>query len=662
MIAELGHFSLILAFCLALVLALVPLWGAWRNNSAAMALAPGLAMGQLVFVSISFACLATAFLQDDFSVALVASNSNSLLPVWYKFCALWGNHEGSLLLWVQFLVLWTAAVALFSRGLPLLMLSRVLSVMGFIAVGFLSFSLFTSNPFERLLPGIPVDGRDLNPLLQDPGMIFHPPLLYMGYVGFSVAFAFAIAALLGGRLDAAWARWSRPWTNVAWAFLSLGIMLGSWWAYYELGWGGWWFWDPVENASFMPWLAGTALLHSLAVTEKRGLFKSWTVLLAIFAFSLSLVGTFLVRSGVITSVHAFATDPARGLFILIFLGIVVGASLTLYALRAPAVNSRVRFEWLSREMLLLINNIIFLVATLTVLFGTLFPLLMDALGKGKYSVGPPYFNAVFVPLMALLIPFMGIGPVSRWKRDTASRWKAELLLPALASLVCGLTLPLVHNAPYNPWVALALVLALWLVLGMVRDLWQRLRSTTDWRRGLRRIPASYWGMVLAHIGFALTVTGAVATSQYSIEHDLKMAPGQSETLAGYHFQFVGLEQVQGPNYVADEARFVISRDGREVARLAPQKRHYLVGRSMMTEAAIDAGLFRDLYVAMGEAVGDSGAWAIRLHYKPMVRWLWLGAIFMAVGGFMTVVDKRYRQRVRRSRTPAITGAADGVQA
>ncbi|MFV0477372.1 MAG: heme lyase CcmF/NrfE family subunit [Parahaliea sp.] len=662
MIAELGHFSLILAFCLALVLALVPLWGAWRNNSAAMALAPGLAMGQLVFVSISFACLATAFLQDDFSVALVASNSNSLLPVWYKFCALWGNHEGSLLLWVQFLVLWTAAVALFSRGLPLLMLSRVLSVMGFIAVGFLSFSLFTSNPFERLLPGIPVDGRDLNPLLQDPGMIFHPPLLYMGYVGFSVAFAFAIAALLGGRLDAAWARWSRPWTNVAWAFLSLGIMLGSWWAYYELGWGGWWFWDPVENASFMPWLAGTALLHSLAVTEKRGLFKSWTVLLAIFAFSLSLVGTFLVRSGVITSVHAFATDPARGLFILIFLGIVVGASLTLYALRAPAVNSRVRFEWLSREMLLLINNIIFLVATLTVLFGTLFPLLMDALGKGKYSVGPPYFNAVFVPLMALLIPFMGIGPVSRWKRDTASRWKAELLLPALASLVCGLTLPLVHNAPYNPWVALALVLALWLVLGMVRDLWQRLRSTTDWRRGLRRIPASYWGMVLAHIGFALTVTGAVATSQYSIEHDLKMAPGQSETLAGYHFQFVGLEQVQGPNYVADEARFVISRDGREMARLAPQKRHYLVGRSMMTEAAIDAGLFRDLYVAMGEAVGDSGAWAIRLHYKPMVRWLWLGAIFMAVGGFMTVVDKRYRQRVRRSRTPAITGAADGVQA
>ncbi|MBT6126501.1 MAG: heme lyase CcmF/NrfE family subunit, partial [Halieaceae bacterium] len=406
MIPEIGHFALIISLALALVLAVVPAWGAWRRNVPAMALAPGLAVGMLVLVAISFTCLSVAFLQDDFSVAVVANNSNSLLPPIYKFSAVWGNHEGSLLLWALILCLWTAAVAVLSPQLPLLVLSRVLSVMGVIAVGFLSFALLTSNPFARLLPSIPVDGNDLNPLLQDPGLIIHPPLLYMGYVGFSVAFAFAIAALLGGRLDASWARWSRPWTNVAWAFLSLGIMLGSWWAYYELGWGGWWFWDPVENASFMPWLAGTALVHSLAATEKRGLFKSWTVLLAIFAFSLSLLGTFMVRSGVLTSVHAFATDPARGMFILVFLAIVVGGSLTLYALRAPAVSSRVSFAWLSRESLILLNNVVFLVSTLTVLFGTLFPLMMDALGQGKYSVGPPYFNAVFVPLMALLAPFM----------------------------------------------------------------------------------------------------------------------------------------------------------------------------------------------------------------------------------------------------------------
>ncbi|MBN7798975.1 heme lyase CcmF/NrfE family subunit [Parahaliea mediterranea] len=644
MIPEFGHFALIVGLCLAVLLSVVPLWGAWRRNTAAMALAPGLAVGLLVFTGISFACLTIAFLQDDFSVEVVANNSNSLLPVYYKFSAVWGNHEGSLLLWALTLALWTAAVATFSRQLPLLMLSRVLAVMGFVAVGFLSFSLFTSNPFARLLPGTPVDGQDLNPLLQDPGLIIHPPLLYMGYVGFSVAFAFAIAALLGGRLDAAWARWSRPWTNVAWAFLTLGIMLGSWWAYYELGWGGWWFWDPVENASFMPWLAGTALLHSLAVTEKRGLFKSWTVLLAIFTFSLSLLGTFLVRSGVLTSVHAFATDPERGLFVLVFLALVVGGSLTLYALRAPAVNSRLRFEWLSRETLLLVNNVVFLVATLTVLFGTLFPLLMDAMGQGKYSVGPPYFNAVFVPLMALLIPVMGLGPVARWKRDSASRWKAELLLPAIAALLCGLTLPLLQGGDYNAWVALALVLAGWLVLGMLRDAWRRLRAAPDLLRGLRRTPASYWGMFVAHVGFAACVVGVVCTSQYSIERDLKMSPGDAQTLAGYRFEFLELANVRGPNYLADEARFTVTRDGEEIARLAPQKRRYLAQGSIMTEAAIDAGLFRDLYVAMGEPVGENGAWAIRLHYKPMVRWMWLGAILVAVGGFVTVADKRYRRQ------------------
>ena len=662
MIPEIGHFSLIIALCLALLLTTVPAWGVFRRNAVAMALAPRLSIGMLVFVAISFACLANAFLRDDFSVELVANHSNSLLPPIYKFSAVWGNHEGSLLLWALILSLWTAAVAVFSRQLPLLMLSRALSVLGAVAVGFLSFSLFTSNPFARLLPGAPADGADLNPLLQDPGLIIHPPLLYMGYVGFSVAFALAIAALWSGRLDAAWARWSRPWTNVAWAFLSLGIMLGSWWAYYELGWGGWWFWDPVENASFMPWLAATALIHSLAVTEKRGVFKSWTVLLAIFTFSLSLLGTFLVRSGVLTSVHAFATDPARGLYILIFLAIVVGGSLTLYAFRAPAVSSRVHFEWVSRETLLMCNNVVFLVVTLTVLFGTLFPLIVDALGQGKVSVGPPYFNAVFVPLMALLVPFMGFGPVSRWKRDSLSRWRAEMTVPALAAVLCGVTLPLLH-APYNIWVALAVLLAAWLVVGLARDCWHRVRSGTTVAAGLRRLTPSYWGMLSAHLGFAACILGVVLTSQYTVERDLKMSPGQSETLAGYEFRYLEVASVRGPNYMADEARFEVLRDGELVARLAPQKRRYLASNQVMTEAAIDAGLFRDLFVAMGEPVGESGAWAMRLHYKPMVRWMWLGAIAMALGAFCTLFDRRYR-RLRRAvpaaGVPAGNAPAGGV--
>jgi len=644
MIPEFGHFALIIALCLAVILAVVPMWGAWRGNTAAMALAPSLSIGLFVFVSLAFACLATAFLQDDFSVKVVAANSNSLLPAIYKFSAVWGNHEGSLVLWVLILCGWIAAVALLSPQLPLLMQSRVLAVMGAVAIGFLSFSLFTSNPFERLLPGAPLDGQDLNPLLQDFGLIIHPPLLYMGYVGFSVAFAFAIAALMGGQLDAAWARWSRPWTNVAWAFLSLGIMLGSWWAYYELGWGGWWFWDPTENASFMPWLVGTALVHSLAATEKRGLFKSWTVLLAIFAFSLSLLGTFLVRSGVLTSVHAFATDPARGLFILVFLAMVVGGSLTLYAFRAPAVSSRVSFAWLSRESLLLVNNVVFLVSTLTVLFGTLFPLLMDALGMGKYSVGPPYFNAVFVPLMAILVPFMGVGAIARWKKDTAGRWQAELLIPTVVAVLCGVTLPLLLDAPYNVWVAVAVVLAAWLFIGLCKDLWFRVRSAPGIGRGLKRLMPSYWGMFLAHTGFALSVLGVVTTSQYSIERDLKMSPGDSETLAGYEFQLMEIVPVRGPNFTADEARIVVRKDGQLLTTMAPQKRRYLAQGNMMTEAAIDPGLFRDLYVAMGEPVGNQGAWAIRLHYKPLVRWIWLGAIFMAMGGFATVADKRYRRQ------------------
>jgi cytochrome c-type biogenesis protein CcmF len=653
-IPELGHFALVVALCLALTLATVPLWGSYRLHQGAMALAPSLAVGLLVFNGISFACLAYAFLGDDFSVALVANHSNSLMPAAFKFSAVWGNHEGSLLLWSLVLSGWTAAVAMFSTQLPMQVLARVLSVMGAIAVGFLLFSLLTSNPFTRLLPGIPADGSDLNPLLQDLGLIIHPPLLYLGYVGFSVAFAFSIAALLGGRLDASWARWSRPWTNAAWGFLTLGIMLGSWWAYYELGWGGWWFWDPVENASFMPWLAGTALVHSLAATEKRGLFKSWTVLLAIFTFSLSLLGTFIVRSGVLTSVHAFASDPARGVFILVFLGLVVGGSLTLYALRAPAVQSRISFAWLSRECLLLVNNVVFLVATLTVLFGTLFPLIMDALGQGKYSVGPPYFNAVFLPLMALLVPFMGIGPTSRWKQDTSTRWRQELLLPAGVALGLGLAFPSLYQGQFNLYVTLAVVFGAWLVLCMLRDLRNKLRNAASLGAGLRRLSASYYGMQLAHIGFAVSLIGVVLTSQYAVERDIKMSPGDSYDIAPYQFRFDSLAQVQGANFVADEARFSVSRNGVVIARLQPQKRRYLASGQVMTEAAIDPGMFRDLFIAMGEPINEQ-SWAIRLHYKPFVRWIWSGAIFMGLGGFLTLADKRYR-RVRQRQT-VLTGGA-----
>ncbi len=655
MIPEFGHFALIIALGLAILLSVVPQWGAWRGDRQAMEMAPSLAIGQFVFVAIAFGCLARSFVADDFSVALVANNSNSLMPTVLKFAATWGNHEGSMVLWILFLSTWTAAVAIFSTGLPMIVLSRVLSVLGFVAVGFLLFSLVTSNPFERLLPGVPQDGADLNPLLQDPGMIIHPPLLYMGYVGFSVAFAFAIAALIGGRLDASWARWSRPWTNAAWAFLSLGIMLGSWWAYYELGWGGWWFWDPVENASFMPWLAGTALLHSLAVTEKRGLFRSWTVLLAIFTFSLSLLGTFLVRSGVLTSVHAFAADPERGVFILAFLGIVVGGSLTLYALRAPAVQSRIGFEWVSRESLLLLNNVVFLVATLTVLFGTLFPLITDALELGKYSVGPPYFNAVFLPLMALLIPFMGVGPTSRWKRDTTQRWVQELVAPAVAALLVGVAFPFVYDGAFNLWVTAAVILAGWLAMAMLRDLAIRVRNASSLLAGIRRLPASYWGMQSAHLGFAITVIGVVLTSQYSIEHDLKMSPGETHEIAGYVYHFDSVGPVNGPNYVADGANFTVRRDNEVVATLQAQKRRYLASGQVMTEAAIDGGMFRDIFIAMGEPLEQGRSWAIRLHYKPFVRWIWGGAIAMGLGGFITLADRRYRRQRQRDSVSAEAG-------
>ncbi|WP_277372426.1 heme lyase CcmF/NrfE family subunit [Pseudomonas sp. AA-38] len=643
MIPELGQLAMILALCLALVQATLPLIGAWRGDHQWMSLAQPAAWGQFAFLAFSFGCLTYAFMVDDFSVAYVAHNSNTALPWFYKFSAVWGAHEGSLLLWALILGGWTFAVAIFSRHLPEEMLARVLAVMGMISVGFLLFLIITSNPFERLLPNVPVDGRDLNPLLQDFGLIVHPPMLYMGYVGFSVAFAFAIAALLGGKLDAAWARWSRPWTIVAWAFLGIGIALGSWWAYYELGWGGWWFWDPVENASFMPWLVGTALIHSLAVTEKRGVFKSWTVWLAIAAFSLSLLGTFLVRSGVLTSVHAFATDPERGVFILAFLFLVVGGSLVLFAVRAPVVKSQVGFGLWSRETLLLVNNIVLMVAAAVILLGTLYPLMLDILFGAKLSVGPPYFNALFLPLMALLMAVIAVGVIVRWK-DTPLKWLVGMLTPVLvASVVLAVIATFLHGDFH--WAVLAVcLLAFWVVLAGVRDVLDKTRHK-GLLKGLPSLGRSYWGMQLAHFGFAFCALGVVLTSLGSYERDLRMAPGDSVELGGYRFQFDGAVHHEGPNFISDKGTVRVFDGERQIKVLHPEKRLYTVQQATMTEAGIDAGFTRDLFVALGEPL-EQGAWAVRIHIKPFVRWIWLGGLLMAFGGFLAAADKRYRIKVR----------------
>lgn len=655
MIPELGHLAMILALCFALVQTGIPLVGAWRGDRLWMSLARPAAWGQFAFLVFAFACLTQAFMSDDFSVAYVAENSNSALPWYYKFSAVWGAHEGSLLLWALILGGWTFAVSIFSRELPQVMLARVLAVMGMISVGFMSFLILTSNPFSRILPQVPANGRDLNPLLQDIGLIVHPPMLYMGYVGFSVAFAFAIAALLGGRLDAAWARWSRPWTIVAWAFLGIGITLGSWWAYYELGWGGWWFWDPVENASFMPWLVGTALIHSLAVTEKRGVFKSWTVLLAIAAFSLSLLGTFLVRSGVLTSVHAFASDPARGVFILAFLLVVVGGSLTLFAIRAPVVKSHVGFGLWSRETLLLGNNLVLVVAASMILLGTLYPLVIDALSGAKMSVGPPYFNALFVPLMALLMVVMAVGVLVRWK-DTPLKWLVSMLTPVLLGSAALAVIVGLIMGDFN-WAVLATVmLAAWVVLAGVRDLLDKTRHK-GLIKGARGLTRSYWGMQLAHFGIAVCALGVVLSSQYSAERDLRLAPGESTELGGYMFVFEGARHYQGPNFTSDRGTIRVMRDGKVISVLHPEKRLYSVQQSMMTEAGIDAGFTRDLYVALGESLGN-GAWAVRVHVKPFVRWIWFGGLLTGLGGALAALDRRYRAKAeRRAReTPAMTGA------
>jgi cytochrome c-type biogenesis protein CcmF len=628
MIPELGQFALALALAVALVQAALPLMGAANGKAAWIAVARPSAQAQTLLVAFAFGCLTYAFVTDDFSVQYVAMHSNSALPMEYKVAGVWGGHEGSLLLWALMLGVWMSAVSWFSTHLPEEMTARVLGVMGLVSAGFLAFMLFTSNPFDRLLPAA-ADGRDLNPLLQDPGMVIHPPMLYMGYVGFSVAFAFAVAALLSGKLDAAWARWSRPWTTVAWCFLTLGIALGSGWAYYELGWGGWWFWDPVENASFMPWLIGTALIHSLAVTEKRGSFRSWTVLLAIMAFGLSLLGTFLVRSGVLTSVHAFAVDPKRGIFILGLFTLLIGGALVLYAWRTSRIGLGGDFAPVSRESFLLANNVLLVAAAGSVFLGTLYPLLIDALGVGKISVGPPYFETVFAPLMAPALFLMGVGPLARWKRTSLPELTVMLRWALAVSLAVGLLLPLA----FGTWYALtgvALALAIWIVLTGLISLRKRPRGSR-----------AHIGMVVAHIGVAVFVVGVTLVKSYETEQDAKMKPGDVVTLGSYAFKLEEVTDVKGPNYVAARAKLNVTRDGKPLTVMYPEKRLYTVQNMPMTEASIDPGLTRDLYASLGDPI-DGGYWLVKVQVKPFIDWIWGGCLIMALGGFLAAMDRRYR--------------------
>ncbi|KAA5973093.1 heme lyase CcmF/NrfE family subunit [Pantoea sp. M_9] len=648
MMPEIGTFLLCLALGLALLLSIYPLWGAARQDARLMTLARPLTWGMFLAIAAAFMVLVHAFVVNDFTVAYVATNSNTLLPVYYRIAATWGAHEGSLLLWVLLLSSWSLAVAIFSREMPRDALARVLAVMGMINAGFLLFILLTSNPFARTLPDFPIDGGDLNPMLQDIGLIFHPPLLYMGYVGFSVAFAFAIASLMTGRLDTAWARWSRPWTTAAWVFLTIGIVLGSAWAYYELGWGGWWFWDPVENASFMPWLAGTALMHSLAVTEKRGSFKAWTVLLAIATFSLSLLGTFLVRSGVLVSVHAFASDPARGMFILAFLIIVIGSSLLLYALRGGQVRSRVQSEIWSRESFLLGNNVLLIAAMLVVLLGTLLPLVHKQLGLGSISVGEPFFNTLFSWLMAPFALLLGIGPLVRWRRDEPQKLWKRLSAGLVVTLLLSVLLPWLLEDRIEAMTVTGLLMAIWVTLLTLMELHERATHRHSLLKGLRHLSRSHWGMVLGHLGVAVTVVGIAFSTQYSVERDVRMKAGDSIDIHRYHFVFRDVHNLQGPNYSGGVAIIDVTRDGKPEAVLRAEKRFYTAARTMMTEAAISGGFTRDLYAALGEEL-DNGAWAVRLYYKPFVRWIWFGGLFMAAGGLLCLLDPRYRARKKIAR-------------
>ena len=647
MITQLGHFSLVLALGIALLQAVLPLAGAQTGNRQWMGVARPAAQVQFVLLAIAFASLVWAFVNDDFSLLYVASNSNTAMPTIYKVSAVWGAHEGSLLLWAFILAIWSLAVTIFSRSLPLVYVARVLGIMGLISVGFLLFMLLTSNPFEAIFPA-PFEGRELNPLLQDPGLAIHPPMLYMGYVGFSVAFAFAIAALLGGRLDAAWARWSRPWTTAAWIFLTIGIVLGSWWAYYELGWGGWWFWDPVENASFMPWLVGTALIHSLAVTEKRDTFKAWTVLLAIFAFSLSLLGTFLVRSGVLTSVHAFATDPERGLFILVFLGVVIGGSLGLYAWRGKQIRSSGSFALLSREMLMLLNNMILVGLAAGTLLGTLYPLVMDALTGEKISVGKPWFDFIFMVVSPFLILLTGLGPLVRWKRHDRAELLRSLRVPAVVTVLSFIVAAAVFYAGDSPAfkVALGLALAIWIVATLMDNLLGKFANRRMSLAGLAGLGGGYWGMWLAHFGLAAFITGVTVVSAFAQQDDVTVRPGDSVTLAGYSFRFEGVTETRGPNYTAQRGSVFVYRDGKLIAELEPEKRVYSNAGMPMTEAAIDSNLARDLYVSLGEPLED-GSWLMRVYYKPLQSWLWWAGGLMALGGILAAADRRYRRILRR---------------
>lgn len=648
MIPEIGHFALILALLLALTQGVFSLLGAARGKPAWMYAGRIAPLGQLLFVVVAIGTLTYAFIGNDFSVLYVASNSNSVLPLEYRIAAVWGGHEGSLLMWVLMLAGWTVAITRFSRHLPEEFVARVLGVMGLISSGFLAFTLFTSNPFLRLIPA-PPDGRSLNPLLQDWGMLLHPPMLYMGYVGFSVTFAFAIAALLSGRLDAAWARWSRPWTTLAWVFLTLGVAFGSLWAYYELGWGGWWFWDPVENASFIPWLVGTALIHSLAVTERRGAFKGWTVLLAIFTFSLSLLGTFLVRSGVLTSVHAFATDPARGTFVLIFLGIVVGGALLLFASRAHRIGLGGSFDPVSRESMLLLNNVMLAVAAASVLLGTLYPLVLDALGAGKLSVGRPYFETVFIPLMAPAMFLIGVGPMAQWKKASLPDLATRLRWAFVVGLVTALLVPFAMGGWSTP-VSLGILLAAWIVTSSLAGLLERLRLYPASAGVLSRLRAnsrSYYGMLLAHIGVAVFIAGATLVRGYETDKEVRMSIGDTVAVGGYSFRLDRISDVRGPNYIATRGEVSVTRDGRAVTVMYPEKRTYGDKKNPMTEAAIDWGFVRDLYIAFGERL-DPSTWAVRIYHKPFVELIWVGWLLMSLGGLLAVFDRRYRITARNS--------------
>ena len=642
MIPELGLFSLIIALFVSVVLGVVPLIGSFTGRRSWMAIARPSAFAQLFFVALSYACLTWTFIANDFSVVYTANTSNTGLPLMYKISGVWGGHEGSILLWVFILSVWVGAVAIFSAGLPPQLLARVLAVLGLISTGFMLFVLLTSNPFERMFP-IPADGASLNPLLQDPGMAIHPPMLYMGYVGFSVAFAFAVAALIDGRLDSATLRWMRPWTNIAWVFLTIGIALGSYWAYYELGWGGWWFWDPVENASFMPWLVGTALLHSLAASEKRGVFKAWTVLLAVLAFSLSLLGTFLVRSGVLTSVHAFATDPARGLFVLLFLFVIVGGSLLLFAFRAHNLKSNVNYRLVSRESALLLNNILLVVACAMVLFGTLYPLLLDALGLGKISVGMQYFNVMFVPLMLPIVFIVGIGAMLNWKRDALQGRRTAFVVLAVASVVLAFALAM-QFTEFKATALAAIALGIWVTATTVYGFYYRLRNKRDRLNAVMHTPLAFWGMSIAHIGIAVFTIGVALTSIYSSEATVRMSPGDTHDVGDYNIGFSSINEVRGPNYLAMRGEFQISRNSQFVSTIAAEKRIYDVRRDLMTEAGIDASITRDIFIALGESLGEGEAWAVRLQIKPYIRWIWLGTLIMSLGGLLAAVDSRYRMK------------------